>query len=214
MSYMKLKQFALVISLVVFGTQCAALTREEAQNQPLNEDQQKAVITYVGQLFNDTTNTDINWYCFAGAIAQFINEHKKIAQNAEIDKRLKDLAGVLNSTSDVSPYIPYIEALVGIKLQNYKDLFANNPAAQQVQKSDSEILELLKNRINYQSQETCKDDLVNTLYCIAHPGLCKRSMAQDQSAQTTPTTKEQPTLSELEKKAKELEALLASEDLL
>jgi hypothetical protein len=210
---MKLKQFALVISLVVFGTQCNALTRKEAQNQPLNEQQQEAVVSYVSQLFNDTTATDINWYCFAGAIAQFINEHKQIAHKPEIDKRFKDLAVVLNSTSSSSRYIPYVEMLVGLQLKNYKDLFANNP--QVSPKDDSEILRLLKNRINYESKESCKDNLIDVLYCIAHPDLCKRSMPSSQAIPTTSSSsyeEDDIQSQKLEELAKILKAKRASDD--
>jgi hypothetical protein len=97
-------------------------------------------------------------------------------------------------------------------LRNYKDLFANNP--QVTPKDDSEILHLLKNRINYESKESCKDDLIDVLYCIAHPDLCKRSTPTETLPTTKPSSQEEDDiqLQKLEELAKILKAKRASDD--
>lgn len=164
---MKLKQFALVISLVVFGTQCAnvvaevpCVTHSDAKKQSLTANQEKILVQHISNVFKDLNN-NINWSCLASAVAQFITEHKQVATT---HPHLAQLAAALYKTSSYdSP------KWIGYELLGFSNTLSHGSPM-----STGDILDTLEKKINVASKNQCSENLVDEFYKLAYPGLCPK----------------------------------------
>lgn len=167
MSYIKLKQFALIISLVVFGTQCAnvmaevpCITHSDAKRQVFTADQEKILVQHISNVFKDLNNK-INWSCLANAVAQFITEHNQVATT---HPHLAQLAAALYKTSSyTSP------KWIGYELLGFSGTLSHGSPM-----STDDILNTLEKKIKIVSTNQCSENLVDELYKLAYPTLCPK----------------------------------------
>lgn len=175
MNNMTLKNIAILFGFLFFGAQfvkaqASCLTLEQAQRQTLTADQQTQLVQHIGAIFNNLNN-HISWSCFAEAIAQFIDEHDIALKNP----RFGQLSVALKKTSGYNSSI-----WIGYELQNFKDLFANDPTT-----TDAQILAIIDKRINFTTDDTCKTAFIEDLYKFAHPNLCVEEISETPSATTS-----------------------------